>query len=58
VKGKTLKAAKKRLRAANCRLGTVTKEKGVTAATGKVVKQRPKPGKVLTAGAKVRVKLG
>jgi hypothetical protein len=58
VKGKTLKAAKKKLRAAHCRLGTVTKERGVTAVTGKVVKQRPKPGKVLAAGAKVRVKLG
>jgi hypothetical protein len=58
VKGKTLKAAKKKLRAANCRLGSVTKEKSVTAATGKVVKQGPKPGKVLAAGAKVRVKLG
>jgi hypothetical protein len=58
LQGKKLKAAKKKLRAADCKLGTVTKEKGVTAATGKVVKQRPKPGKVLTTGAKVRVKLG
>ncbi len=52
VKGDTLKKAKKRLKAANCRLGKVQ-------GRGKKVKtQRPKVGTVLPAGSKVNVKLG
>lgn len=34
------------------------KKEGVTAKTGKVVKQNPKPGKILAPGSKVSVKLG
>jgi PASTA domain len=36
----------------------VKKKEGVTAKTGKVVKQNPKPGKILAPGSKVSVKLG
>jgi PASTA domain len=56
--GKKLKAAKKGLTRAACKLGKVTQKKGATARTGKVVKQNPKMGKVLPAGSKVSVRLG
>jgi beta-lactam-binding protein with PASTA domain len=42
--GKKLKAAKKGLTRADCKLGKVTKKKGATAKGGKVVKQSPKAG--------------
>ena len=56
LKGKKLKAAKKAITAANCKLGKVTKKKGVT--TGKVVKQSPKVGTTAPAGSKVTLTLG
>jgi hypothetical protein len=55
--GRKLAAAKKKLKAADCRIGTV-KKNGVSTATGKVKSQSPKPGKVLAARSKVRVRLG
>ena len=55
LKGKKLKAAKKALTKANCKLGKVKGHKGKSA---KVTKQNPKPGKILGAGSKVNVKLG
>jgi hypothetical protein len=58
LKGKKLKAAKKMLRAADCKAGLVAKKKGVKATSGEVVKQTPKPGKILPAKTAVRVKLG
>jgi IPT/TIG domain/PASTA domain len=58
ITGKKLKASKKKIRAADCKLGKVTKRKGATAKTGKVTKQSPKAGKVLAAGAMINVKLG
>jgi hypothetical protein len=58
LKGKKLKAAKKKLRKAHCKLGKVKHAKGVTSKTGKVVKQNPKVGKQLAPGSKVSVKLG
>lgn len=57
LRGKKLKAAKKRARKANCRIGKVKKLGEATAKTGKVVKQRPKPGKILAPGAKINVSL-
>lgn len=57
LKGKKLKRAKKRSRRALCKVGAVKKLEGATTKTGKVVKQRPKPGKVLAPGAKIRVTL-
>lgn len=56
--GKRLKAAKKSLKHASCKLGTVKKIAGPAAKAGKVVKQSPKVGKVLVPGAKVNLKLG
>jgi hypothetical protein len=59
IKGRTLKVAKSQLRRAGCKLGHVKK---VVAAKpkelGKVLKQAPKPGKVLAPGARVRIQLG
>lgn len=55
--GKTLKVAKKKLKKADCKIGTVTKKEGASAATGKVKKQSPKAGKVLAPGSKVKVTL-
>jgi len=57
LKGKKLKAAKKKIRKAGCRLGKVKKLHGATAKTGKVTKQGPKPGKILAPGAKVKITL-
>jgi hypothetical protein len=56
--GKKLKASKKKLKKADCKIGKVRKLEGATAKTGKVVKQNPKPGKVLAPGSKVSIKLG
>jgi hypothetical protein len=53
--GKTLRAAKSSLKGAGCKLGRVSKVRG---RHGKVVKQSPRPGKVLAPGAKVSVKVG
>lgn len=58
VVGKTLRKAKKRLRRARCRPGTVKVSKGVDRATGRVVRQRPRPGKIRAPGAKVKLTLG
>jgi hypothetical protein len=55
LKSKTLKAVRKKLKAAHCTLGKV---KGKKTKSAKVKKQSPKPGKVLASSAKVNVKLG
>ncbi len=57
LKKNKLKAAKKRLRNAGCKLGKVKKLDGATAKTGKVTKQSPKPKMVKVPGAKVNVTL-
>lgn len=57
LKGKKLKAAKKKIRKGGCKLGKVKKLGGATAKTGKVTKQSPKPGKILAPGSKVKVTL-
>jgi IPT/TIG domain/PASTA domain len=55
VKGKTLKRSKSALRRADCKVGTVQHRKGKR---GKVIKQNPKPGKILPPGSKVNVTVG
>jgi hypothetical protein len=57
LKGKKLKAAKKKTRKGDCKLGKVKKLDGATAKTGKVTKQNPKPGKILAPGSKVKITL-
>jgi hypothetical protein len=58
LKGRTLKGSKKRVRAAACLVGKLTKRAGATVKTGEVVKQVPKPGAVVPAGTKVKITLG
>lgn len=59
VKGKTLKQAKRLLQRRSCKLGHVKKVAAPKPKqVGKVIKQTPKPGKILAPGARVRVSLG
>ncbi len=55
LKGKKLKAARKKLKKAECKLGKV---KGDKSADAKITKQKPKPGKKLAPGSKIKVTLG
>jgi hypothetical protein len=55
LKGSSLKAGRKKLKKADCRLGKVRGERTKSA---KVKKQSAKPGKVLAPGSKVAIKLG
>lgn len=58
LKTKKLKVAEKALSKANCKLGKVTRKKGVAAVKTKVVGQQPKPGTPRSTGSKVNVTLG
>lgn len=53
--GKSLKADRKKLKKAGCKLGSV---RGENTGAAKVVKQFRKPGAILPTGAKVGVKVG
>jgi hypothetical protein len=55
LKGKKVKASKKAIGRADCKLGKITRRKGKP---GKVLKQSPKPGKVLAPGTKVKLTVG
>jgi beta-lactam-binding protein with PASTA domain len=58
LNGKKLKAAKKLVRAADCKVGLVATKKGVKSATGKVVRQSPNAGRVIPPHSAVSLKLG
>jgi PASTA domain len=58
LKGRKLKAAKTKVRSADCKVGKIAKGNGATAKTGKVVKQEPKPGRMLPPGTRVAMTLG
>jgi PASTA domain-containing protein len=58
LKGKSLKASKRRLRDAGCRVGRVTRLPRVTAGRGRVVGQSPAPGTMRAHGSVVRVTVG
>jgi hypothetical protein len=55
---KNLKASETTLKAADCKIGKVTRSKGAGPKAAKVVKQSPKAGTVLAARASVKVTLG
>jgi hypothetical protein len=57
LRGKTLKSAKRQIRAADCRVGMLTKRAGATARNGQVVKQAPRPGATVAADTKVELTL-
>ena len=56
--GKKLNASRRAIKAADCKLGKITKRKGVKPVSAKVVGQSKKPGTVLPAGSVVKVTLG
>jgi hypothetical protein len=55
--GKRLGPAKAAIRNAGCKVGKVSKVKGPKKKKGEVIKQSPKPGRVLASGATIEVKL-
>jgi hypothetical protein len=55
VKRKPLASAKRRIAAAHCRTGKVTKAKSKTVPKGRVISQKPPAGKKLAAGSKVKL---
>jgi beta-lactam-binding protein with PASTA domain len=54
-KGLSKAISKRLLAAAGCKLGKVSKKKSKSGKRGTVVKQSPKAGSTLAAGAKVKV---
>jgi hypothetical protein len=58
VVGLTLKKARAKLLKAHCRLGKVTKKFSSRKKKGRVLSQKPKRGKTLANGAKVKVTVG
>lgn len=57
LSGKKLSAAKRAVWAAGCGVGLIAKRNGVKAAKGEVVKQRPKPGRLLSQRTGISVML-
>jgi hypothetical protein len=55
LKGKTLKAAKRALRAHDCSAGTIKRAFSNRVKKGRVISQKPKPRKRLKHGAKVKL---
>jgi hypothetical protein len=58
IKNKTLQVAKRMLRNRGCKLGHVKKVEASAKKVDKVLKQTPRPGKILAPGARVRINLG
>lgn len=58
LKNKTLQLAKTLLRRGGCKLGHVKKVEAPAKKEDKVLKQAPRPGKVLAPGARVRIQVG
>jgi serine/threonine-protein kinase len=55
VKGRSLRAAKRAIRRHNCAVGRIKRAASRRVRKGHVVSQKPKPGKRLKRGAKVRL---
>jgi len=55
LKGESRRAAKRQLKRARCRLGTVRVREGSHRARVRVIRQRPKPGVVLLPGSPVNL---
>jgi hypothetical protein len=55
VTGLTTAAARARLRAAHCALGTITRRGGRSGRVGRIVASTPKAGKTAVAGTKIAV---
>jgi uncharacterized delta-60 repeat protein len=57
VKGKTLKAAKRAITKSHCLVGKVTRTYSAKVKKSRVISQKPKPGRKLAAGSKVKLTL-
>jgi uncharacterized delta-60 repeat protein len=57
VKGKRLKAAKKAIKQAHCSVGRVTRAFSATVKQGHEIGQKPRAGRKLAPGSKVRLKI-
>ena len=57
LRGRTLAAARRALRARNCRLGAVTRVRARGVARGRVLSHRPRAGRVLPSGTRVQVRV-
>jgi hypothetical protein len=55
VRGKTLSAASKKIKAAHCRVGKVRRAYSKTVVKGRVVSEKPKPKTKLASGGKVNL---
>ena len=55
VKGKSLSAARRSIKTHNCSVGKVTRVTSSKVKNGRVVSQKPRPGKRLKHGAKVNL---
>jgi beta-lactam-binding protein with PASTA domain len=58
VVGRLLPKAKTRIRAAHCRVGTVTYKVSSTKKKNRVLSETPAPGRRLKNGAKVNLRVG
>jgi uncharacterized repeat protein (TIGR01451 family) len=56
--GLTLKKARTRIVRAHCRVGKITKKFSTRKKKGRVLSQKPRPGKLLAAGARVSLVVG
>jgi hypothetical protein len=56
--GKKLSAAKAKIKKAGCKLGKLKRVHASAAKRGRVLKQKPKPGKLGAPGTKVRITVG
>ncbi len=54
----TLKKARARIKRAHCTVGKITRKRSVKSRRGRVLTQRPKPGKRLAPGARVNLTVG
>jgi uncharacterized repeat protein (TIGR02543 family) len=58
VVGKKLKKARARIKKAHCKVGKIKKKASTKKKKGRVLKQKPKPGKILKPNAKVNLVVG
>jgi serine/threonine-protein kinase len=57
LRGKTLRVARHALTRAHCKVGVITKKYSTAVMKGRVVSQKPKPGRHQRVGAKVDMAL-
>jgi uncharacterized repeat protein (TIGR01451 family) len=58
LRGLTLKKARARIKRAHCTVGKITRKRSIKSKRGKVLAQKPKPGKRLSPAARVNLTVG